>query len=337
MQALVRFGLGRQGTEALPGDPAAWLRGQLQAPPSAPSPGLAEALAALRSDREEKPAPGKARSRALFVRDAAAQVAAALTTPTPFRERLVWFWANHFTVSVRRGQCAALIGPFVAEAICPHVTGRFDDMLLTVMRHPAMLVYLDNAASVGPDSLAGRRGGRRLNENLARECLELHTVSPASGYTQQDVTSFARVLTGWSVDLKREPPGFRFRPGAHEPGAKTLMGQTFQEGEEGGVGALAYLAAHPATHRHLATKLARHFVADDPPPEAVRAVEGALRDSRGDLGAAAEAMFGIEAAWRPATKLRAPLDYLVASLRALGVTEAPPTALGALRLLGQPL
>ena len=338
MQALVRFGLGRRGTEPPPGDPAAWLDNQVRAPaPDAPAPSLAEALAALRADREEKPAPGKSRSRALFVRDAEAHVAAALTTEAPFRERLVWFWANHFTVSVRRGQCAALIGPFVAGAIRPHVTGRFHDMLLAVMRHPAMLLYLDNAASVGPGSLVGRRTGRGLNENLARECLELHTVSPAAGYTQGDVTSLARVFTGWSIDLKGEPPGFRFRPGAHEPGVKTLMGQSFPEGEEGGAAALAFLATHPATHRHLATRLARHFVADDPPPDAVRAVEGALRDTHGDLGAAAEAVTRIEAAWRPATKLRAPGDYLIGCLRALDVAEAPPPALGALRLLGQPL
>ena len=338
MQALVRFGLGRRGAEAPPDDPAAWLRGQVRAPaPDAPSPSLAEALAALRADRAEKPAPGKSRSRALFVRDAREHVAAALTTEAPFRERLVWFWANHFTVSARRGQCAALIGPFVAGAIRPHVTGRFHDMLLAVMRHPAMLLYLDNAASVGPGSLAGRRTGRGLNENLARECLELHTVSPAAGYTQADVTSLARLLTGWSIDLKAEPPGFRFRPGAHEPGGQTLMGQSLPEGEAGGLAALAYLAAHPSTHRHLATRLSRHFVADDPPPEAVRVVEGALRDSQGDLGAAAETLIGLKAAWRPGTKLRAPGDYLTGCLRALDVAEAPPPALGALRLLGQPL
>ncbi len=338
MQALVRFGLGRRGTETpLPEDPVEWLRGQLRSSPPSASPNLAEALAALRSDRDEKPPPGKARSRALFIRDAQAQLTTALTTPAPFRERLVWFWANHFTVSARRGAGAALIGPFVAEAIRPHVAGQFGDMLLAVMRHPAMLVYLDNAASVGPNSLAGRRTGRGLNENLARECLELHTLTPASGYTQSDVTSFARILTGWSIDFNQDEPGFRFRPGAHEPGLKTLMGRAFPEGEEGGIAALAFLGGHNATHHHLATKLARHFVADDPTPETVRPIEGALRDTQGDLGAAAEAMIRIEGAWRPGTKLRAPFDYLLASLRALDVTQAPPPALAALRMLGQPI
>lgn len=335
--ALMRFGLGRRGTEPPPDDPAAWLRDQVRDPapePEALVPTLAEALDAFRSDRGLKPVRG-VRTLPLYVRDARGALTSALNTRAPFRERLVWFWTNHFTVSTR-GVNAALIGPFVAEAIRPHVTGRFGDMLLAVMRHPAMLIYLNNQVSVGPDSVVGRRSGRGINENLARECLELHTVSPASGYTQQDVISFARILTGWSVELKKDPLGFKFRPATHEPGPKTLMGHVFPEGEAGGVAALAFLARHPATHRHLATQLARHFVADDPPPDAVRRIEGVLRDTGGDLGAAALAIVGIEAAWRPGTKFRAPLDYVVALLRVLDETEAPPRALPALALLGQP-
>ncbi len=127
-----------------------------------------------------------------------------LTTDAPFRERLVWFWANHFTVSIRQGGTNAVIGPYIREAIRPNVTGPFYAMLLAVMRHPAMLMYLDNNNSFGPNSLVGRNQKRGLNENLARECLELHTVSPAAGYTQADVTEFAKILTGWSVDL--QPP-----------------------------------------------------------------------------------------------------------------------------------
>ncbi|MDQ2803347.1 MAG: DUF1800 domain-containing protein, partial [Pseudomonadota bacterium] len=309
VQALVRFGLGRRGSEALPSDPAAWLHSQLHAPPATPSgpiptgpmppaaatgsdaaPNSAAGLEALRADLREKPPPGQSRARALYRGDATAALSAALTTPAPFRERLVWFWANHFTVSVRRGVCAALIGPFIAEAVRPHVVGRFEDMLLAVMRHPAMLLYLDNAASIGPESPAGRRTGRGINENLARECLELHTVSPAAGYTQADVTSFANILTGWSVEVKQDPPGFRFRDRAHEPGAKMLIGRSFPPGEEGGVQALAFLASHPKTHRFLAAKLACHFVADDPPVEVVRHIEGTLRDTSGDLGAAAHSL-----------------------------------------------
>src|SRR5207247_502535 len=144
-----------------------------------PLPSAAEGLAVWREDRAAKTAPGESRSRALYRAQGLAAVARAVTTTAPFRERLVWFWTNHFTISLRRGQCAAVAGAFVEEAIRPHVTGRFQDMLLAVMRHPAMLLYLDNAGSVGPDSAGGRLSRRGLNENLARECLELHTVTPA--------------------------------------------------------------------------------------------------------------------------------------------------------------
>src|SRR5215472_10514487 len=166
--ALVRFGLGRRGPEPVPDDPRAWLAAQLAGPDAATladPPTTAAGLAALRDDRQTRPQPGHSRSAALFRRDAAAQLGNALLTTTPFRERLVWFWTNHFTVSLRRRQCAALLGPFVQEAIRPHVTGRFADMLLAVMRHPAMLIYLDNARSVGPASPVGVRTGRGLNEN----------------------------------------------------------------------------------------------------------------------------------------------------------------------------
>ncbi|HEY2619885.1 MAG TPA: DUF1800 domain-containing protein [Acetobacteraceae bacterium] len=341
--ALARFGLGRRGSEPVPTAPDAWLRTQLRGPdaPGLPNPpSTAAGLAVLREDRQNRPAPGQSRSRALFRQNATEQLAHALTTPTPFRERLVWFWTNHFTISLRRGQCAALAGAFVEEAIRPHVTGRFADMLLAVMRHPAMLLYLDNVGSVGPDSPAGQRGKRGLNENLARECLELHTVSPAAGYTQADVTNFARLLTGWSIDLRADPPGFRFRPLAHEPGEQVVMGQCFPPGEEGGADALRFLAAHPATYRFLATKLVRHFVADDPPADEVRHIAGVLHDSNGNLGAAAAALITSEPAWQPQTKLRTPLDYVVATLRAL---DAPPPQpdqpylIGALAGLGQPV
>ena len=339
--ALVRFGLGRRGSEPLPADPAAWIAGQLDGlDPGVSEPGstTAAGLAALRYDRENKPAPGESRARGAFRAAAAAQLAAALTTGTPFRERLVWFWTNHFTVSLRHGGCAPLMGAFVEEAIRPHVTGRFADMLLAVMRHPAMLIYLDNARSIGPDSTAGERTKRGLNENLARECLELHTVTQAAGYTQADVTSFARVLTGWSIDLKADRPGYRFRPATHEPGEQTVLGRTFPPGEAGGEAALAFLGTHPATYRSLATKLARHFVADDPAPDAVRRVASALRDTGGDLGAAALAVTRVEAAWTPHAKLRSPMDFTVASLRAIDLPPARrPDLLGVLGGLGQPL
>jgi len=337
--ALIRFGLGRHAAEPPPGDPAAWLRAQLQtADAGPPGPSAADGLAALRADRDNKGDPERPKLvPPIFHTEIAAFATQAVTTTAPFRERLVWFWSNHFTVSLRGAPIAAVAGAFLREAIRPHVTGRFGDMLLAVMRHPAMLMYLDNAQSFGPASPAGQRTRRGLNENLARECLELHTVGVDAGYTQADVTSFAKVITGWSVELKQEPLGFRFRPMVHEPGVKTVMGRTFPEGEQGGVEAMAFLASHPATHRHLATKLVRHFAADDPPRDAVRRIEGVLRDSGGDLGAAALALVELDACWTPLTKLRSPQDYVVAVFRAAGVAvdDTAPVS-NAIASLGQP-
>jgi uncharacterized protein (DUF1800 family) len=340
-QALIRFGLGRRGAQPLPSDPAAWLHDQLRQPDPTridPPPSTATGLEALRFDRENKPPPEQRRVRALFQAEARAELENALTTQAPFRERLVWFWTNHFTVSVRGG-AAGVMGAFIEEAIRSHVTDRFEVMLMAVMHHPAMLIYLNNAQSVGPDSPAGQRGHRGLNENLARECMELHTVSPAAGYTQADVTSFAKVLTGWSIDLRSDPPGFRFRPFAHEPGEQTVMGRQFPPGEEGGVAVLQFLANHPSTHRFLATKLARHFVADDPPPDAVRHIEGVLRDTHGDLGAAAASLITLDGAWQPGAKLRDPQDYVIACVRALDLSPDQSAGMnlpGIVGGLGQP-
>jgi uncharacterized protein (DUF1800 family) len=366
--ALARFGMGPGGSAAPPADPSAWLLDQLRQPDwqpeGTPAPSVREGLAALRADRQDRqakvtpnpgiaaadqppagqqlpagqPPAGQSRARALYRAQGLSAIARAVATQTPFRERLVWFWTNHFTISLRRGQCTAIAGAFVSEAIRPHVTGRFQDMVLAVMRHPAMLLYLDNAGSVGPDSIGGMLTHRGLNENLARECMELHTVTPASGYSQADVTEFARILTGWSIELKNDPQGFVFRPRIHEPGEQTLMGRGFPDGEAGGVEALKFLANHPATHRSLATKLVCHFVADIPPPEGIRRIEGILRDTNGDLGAAASGLVGLEAAWQPGTKLRTPTDLMVAAFRALDVPLDPsPPFLGILAGLGQPL
>lgn len=340
IHAMVRFGLGRRAGEPLPADPVGWLLGQLRGNPAPridPFPNSQSGLAALREDQVNKPAPGKSVARALFVTQAAAEFDHALTTPAPFRERLVWFWTNHFTVSLRRGECSAVACAFIEEAIRPHVTGSFADMLLAVERHPAMLMYLDNARSVGPDSFAGERRHLGLNENLARECLELHTVSPLAGYTQTDVTAFARLLTGWSIELRGEPKGFVFRPRAHEPGEQTVMGHRFPAGEEGGIAALRFLAEHPATYRFLATKLVRHFVADNPAPDDVRRIESVLRDTRGNLGAAAAALVHLPSAWVPGTKLRTPREYVVAAVRALDLPEGNrPNIMGVVGMLGEP-
>lgn len=344
--AAIRFGLGRTPGQPEGNDPQRWLAGQLVATDPGPAAAsVTEAFTALmfdqRARRETKDAASEAQprgaadagqSRALFRTDGMALLDHAVTSSTPFRERLVWFWANHFTVSVRKGQIAPLIPDYVRSAIRPHVTGRFEDMLLAVMRHPAMLLYLDNAVSAGPNSVFGGRQNRGINENLARECLELHTVG--GGYTQADVTAFARILTGWSVERQVNPLGYRFRPGLAEPGEKTLMGRRFPEGEQGGVLALQMLARHPATDRHLATKLVRHFVDDQPPADAVRRVEAVLRDTGGNLGAAALELTRLPGAWQPLTKLRTPQEYLVAVFRAAAMPaerrQVLPQVLGGL-------
>ncbi len=339
--ALIRFGLGRRGEEALPADPAAWLHQQLQGDDPAvfdtKLPTTADGLTVMREEFKLNLPPGQSLIRPLYDEDAAAQTAQLLTTAAPFRERLVWFWANHFTVSTRQGGTNAVVGPYIREAIRPYVTGPFDAMLLAVMRHPAMLFYLDNNSSFGPHSPIGEAQHRGLNENLARECLELHTLSAAGGYTQADVTAFASILTGWSVDLQRLYPGFLFRPGAHEPGSKTLLGRQFPSGEAGGIAALGFLARHPATHRHLATQLVQHFVGDGAQPDSVRTIEGVLRDTDGDLGAASAALVQLEAAWQPLTKVRSPLDFTVAALRALDLPADQVKLPAALGSLGQPL
>ena len=343
--AHIRFGLGRRGEEELPARPERWLLGQLVGPDPGPAgPDLASCLRAIAHDRRERPPRGEALAPAIRIAEQRALLDWAVASERGFRERLVWFWANHFTVSLRQGGVGALAGAFVREAIRPHATGRFADMLLAVMRHPAMLIYLDNAVSVGPDSLAGARSGRGLNENLARECLELHTLGRAApdgapNYRQADVTALAAILTGWSVDINDPVPGFFFRRRAHEPGPKRLLGREFAEGEQGGVAALRLLAGHPATHWHLSGKLARHFVADAPSPAVVQRIAAVLRETDGDLGAAAGAIVQMEAAWAPLTKLRTPQDFVIAALRAadLPAERAPPNPAGVVAGLGQPL
>lgn len=340
--AAIRFGHGRRPWEPLPADPKAALVAALD---STATPKLAEAAlpdlaaigAMIREDGESmRQGQGRPHQARLWRAELSAALAETLTSAAPFRERLVQFWANHFTVA--RGKVPYVVGHFVREAIRPHVTGQFSDMLLAVVRHPAMIGYLDNQGSVGPNSRAARTRPRGLNENLAREILELHTLTPAAGYTQADVTSFATILTGWSIAPVNPPFGFIFRDAAHEPGAKTVMGQEYAEGEGGGIAALAWLAEHEATQRHLARKLAIHFVADTPPPAAVAALFAVLRDTRGDLGAVARRLVTLEAAWKPPlSKLRAPIDYMVAVLRAL---EAPAQVSEGLintsQFLGQP-
>jgi uncharacterized protein (DUF1800 family) len=276
--------------------------------------------------------------RALLPRYAAAlqaRVETATTTDRPFFERLAHFWSNHFTVSAAKPEVIALPAAFERDVVRPRVTGRFEDMLLASTQHPAMLLYLDNWSSIGPNSLlAGhpeylppylRKRMAGLNENLAREILELHTLGVRSGYTQADVTSFAKIITGWSMHGARQGPSldgklFRFIAAAHEPGTQVLLGVSYpQDGEAQGEAALAALARHPATADHIATKLVRHFVADDPPPAAVARLSKVFHDTNGDLAKVSDALIDLPEAWTPApAKLKPPEDYVVSAMRAMG-------------------
>jgi uncharacterized protein (DUF1800 family) len=353
--AMIRFGFGAGGPPPATTNARSWLHTQLKAPDPAlvdPSfadmPTAADGLQAHRDDAMQRkqilasgqPLKGnfKPLSRAIFLRDAKSQLDWAIKTPAPFRERLVWFWANHFTTSIRQGGIQPLIGAFIREAIRPHVTGNFTDMVLAAERHPAMLLYLANAGSVGPNSRAGLRFNRGLNENLGRECMELHTVGLRANYTQADVTNMAKLLTGWSVNPKNQPSGFMFRPFAHEPGPQTVLGRQFPPGEAGGIAALRFLATHQTTYQSLATKLAWHFCGDNPPRPAIDHLTAALADTRGNLGAAAAALVDLPAAWQPLTKIKTPFDYTISLARAARITDAPVGFyLGTLRKLGQPL
>ncbi|URD59640.1 DUF1800 domain-containing protein [Sphingomonas sp. KRR8] len=293
--------------------------------------------------------------RALYLRAVDARMSAALSTPTPFLERMAHFWANHFAVGATKATTVGYAGLLELDAIRPNLTGRFTDLLLAVERHPAMLLYLDQAQSVGPNSMAGQRAGARgrnigLNENLAREIMELHTLGVRTGYSQADVTEFARALTGWTVaglgrgPMQRfltGPPGdFAFAEVLHEPGTRTILGKRYgMDGEAQARAVLMDLSVHPATARHIATKLTRHFVADDPPPAVVAKVEHAFIGSGGDLPTVYRALIASPEAWQPdSPKFRNPWDWTVASLRALDV-PAPPAqrTVGLLQELGMPV
>lgn len=281
-------------------------------------------------------------ARAVLAQDIALRVNLAVGSKTPLLERLVHFWANHFSVSVGKLGTQVAVGDHEFTAIRPHVLGRFGDMLEAATLHPAMLLYLDQFQSVGPNSPAQRRradrpnaqGPRGLNENLAREILELHTLGVHGGYAQADVTEFARALTGWTVPGinradrfgEEQPSGAMFVAVAHEPGARRVLGRSYPAGAADQARAiLRELAIHPATARHVATKLARHFAGDTPPPALVARLEADFLRTGGDLASLTRTLIEAPEAWEPApVKFRTPFEWLVASLRLTGVESLPP-------------
>ncbi len=376
-----RFGFGARPGELLAArsDPRGWILQTLRHPYRPPDElaGLAsgqELLAAFLAVRAERAAERRAGGRAgagttaapagldtvrerllpHYVAQAAARCRVAIASDTSFRERLVHFWSNHFAVSIDKPICLGLAGALENEAIRPYIDGRFEDLLYAVETHPAMITYLDNQRSMGPHSDLGQRVARRapetaqgrtgLNENLAREILELHTLGVDGGYGQADVTSFAAVITGWSIGggegrfAAGEPGAFVFRDALHEPGARVVLGRRYAEGGMAqGRAVLRDLAAHPSTARHLAKKLARHFVADDPPAELIERLTRAYMVHDGHLPAVYEALVRADLAWRSeAYKYKQPCEFIYSTLRALDVAPREPRPLlGSFEALGQ--
>lgn len=372
-----RFGLGARPDElaAAAADPRGWLVQQIEGP--RPPPAAIRALASSadlfkiysqgqqqrREKRTAAPAKdataqrvaGNIRQKLVpaYLDQVAARYAFAIATPESFRERLVHFWSNHFAVSADKVQVLALAGALENEAIRPHLAGHFADMLLAVEAHPAMILYLDNQASIGPDSPLAERAARRargkerkldINENLAREILELHTLGVHGGYQQSDVTAFAQVLTGWSVGGGRGalaagvPGAFEFREMAHQPGDKMILGKRYpQDGPAQARAALRDFAAHPATATHIATKLVRHFVADQPPQNAVERIAKVFRDSAGHLPAVHRALVDLPESWQATpAKFKTPHEFVVSAYRSCGfVPDRPQQITATFQLLGQ--
>ncbi len=279
--------------------------------------------------------------REVLFAEIAARFRHQTNTSDGYVERLVGYWANHFCISAKkRGYMKAIAGAYEREAIRPHVLGRFSDMLIAATRHPAMLIYLDNIRSVGPNTRLAKRRGTGLNENLAREVMELHTMGAGSGYTQADVTEFAKALTGWSVAMRQDDPPygvFVYHADRHEPGAVTILGKRYDAADEAqAIDALRDFARHPKTALNVSRRLARHFVAEDPPESLVRRLARVFLDTDGDLKQVALTLAGAPEAWAaPQRRVLPPWDMLVAAGRAFDVEYRPGEVVQALNTFGQ--
>ncbi|MBD8626045.1 DUF1800 domain-containing protein [Oxalobacteraceae sp. CFBP 8753] len=363
-----RLGLGARPDDQPVADPLRWLLAQLDDYEPLPVPWRSiertskraaqwtEQQAAIRNAPEAQRASVRAdyqrAGRAAYLAGVEARTNSALQSSTPFVERLVHFWANHFAISVDKVPVLGFAASFEADAIRPHVLGRFEDLLLATARHPAMLLYLDQSASTGPDSVAARRASakapdrptRGLNENLAREILELHTLGVRSGYTQADVLEFARALTGWTLpgqqSLEDAEQTFRFQANQHEPGVRTVLGRSYaDDGQQQATAILRDLARAPATASHIATKLARHFITDDPPPALVKRLAERFLQTGGDLPALYRELVSAAGDLPPvAAKFKSPWDWTLSGLRAMGVQTVPAARIQFLMArLGQPV
>lgn len=339
--ALNRLGLGaRPGERAALTDPHAWVQQQLtsSAPPRTQMGIEARLVATFEAkmagmDRMAQ----RQTQRAWLEQDIEAWWSHRTSTDAPVRARWEAFWSNHFTVSTLKRETLACWGPLQQEVIAPRCLGRFEDLLLAVVQHPAMLLYLDNQRSIGPNSRAAR-GRRGLNENLAREVLELHTLGVDEGYGQDDIIALAKILTGWTVARRQEHlgrGGFYFARRAHEPGSKVLLGQKVEEGLAAGEAAVRGLARHPSTARFISTKLAAHYIDDRPPASVIEALTGVWMDTGGHLGQVAATLMQHPLVWRPERrKLKDPQDLLTSLARGLPMVEIPAQRANR---LGQPV
>lgn len=271
--------------------------------------------------------------------DAMRNLARMVQNPRGFRERLFAFWLDHFTVSPTRANEGYMLGAYLEEAIRPHISGRFAELLKAAVTHPSMLFYLDQNASTGPNSVAGQRQSRGLNENLAREVLELHTLGVGGPYTQEDVRQFAELLTGLGIG----PDGMRFAPNRAEPGAEEILGQQYGAARAN-IGHiyefLEDLAINPATATHLARKLVVHFIGPQARPALVADMAQAYLESGGNLTSLYEVLVNHPAAMATEfPKVRPPFEYIATVLRALDFdAEAIRTAgAGGTRELGKAL
>lgn len=342
-----RFGLGEPRLAALAGDPRGWLRAQIGPADAARGDGLLAAGALLERLRDAGPQRNEL-TREIVDTEQRARRLAALATGRPFAERLQRFWANHFTVSLAKGAARPLVGAFEREAIRPHVAGTFEQLLWAATTHPGMLRYLDNQQSAGPHSRAVERGARRaaatgeparvtgLNENLARELLELHTMGVEGGYTQADVSATAALLTGWRAEPGAADGSLPFDPAWHEPGTKTVLGRRYPEGPDALRALLRDLAQHAGTARFVCTKLARHFVADDPPPALVDRLAARWLATGGQLGELYRTLIESPEPWAGAPlKLKAPEEFVLSAARVLEMVDAAPEPGPLARLLDQ--
>jgi uncharacterized protein (DUF1800 family) len=376
VSAANRFGLGaRPGEIAGIVDVRGWLLEQLHGDASLPAfSGLPSSLQYLQREadylqqrrqnkRAGSPSRGQPKLGQLYrkarLQELGRRYQVAVASEQGFLERLVHFWSNHFAISVDKRQAALYAAPMEREAIRPHVLGSFSELLVAVETHPGMLRYLDNVRSVGSDSVladrarkrAARGGGKPkrepgLNENLAREILELHTLGVDGGYAQSDVAELARAITGWGVPMPQDwvrgapASAFVFRSVAHEGGTRQVLGKRYAEDGDGqGRTILADLSRHPATARHVSYKLARHVVSDDPPDTLVERMTQAWLQSDGDLPAVYRALVESPEAWAPqARKFKTPDDFLVSSLRAIHLPPAanPRMSMELLARMGQP-